>query len=32
MIRKNTAEREINLKLGLQKYLASNITYTELLE
>ncbi len=30
--KENTAKREINLKTGLQKYLASNITYTELLE
>ena len=30
--KENTAKREINLKIGLQKYLTSNITYTELLE
>ena len=30
--KENTAKREINLKIGLQKYLTSNITYSELLE
>ena len=30
--KENTVKREINLKIGLQKYLASNVNYIELLE
>jgi len=30
--KENTIKREINLKIGLQKYLASSINYSELLE